>query len=273
MINELQRNEFYKCKSLILEHGHLEIRAIVEGNNPGRIFVDDLKSPRTGLIWFGNLDGFAFIGDSANTEFNEHINHLFDEVIIPEAIQLGLKWFEGFGDAPAWNTTIEQVFASRQLDASNQKVYSLNKHSYNPSQEPVIDPRYEVMRITEEMMNPSYFSNQDFLLNKILEFWDSTDHFIHKGIGYCAIDNDEIVSLCFSGFVAGQIHGLGIETLKEHRGNKLAQAIAHALVQECVANDLVPYWDCMDVNAPSKSVAEKIGLTNIFDYTVYEFPF
>jgi len=273
LIYELQSNEFYKCKSLIRDHGHLEIRAIVEGNNPGRIFVDDLISPRTGLIWFGNLDGFAFIGDSANMDFNDHINHFFDEVIIPEALQLGLKWFEGFGDDPAWNTIIEQVFTNRELDASKQRVYRLNKHSYNPSQEPIIHPRYEVKRLTEEMMNPSYFSNQAFFSKKILAFWDSTDHFISKGIGYCAIDNNEIVSICFSGFVAGEFHGLGFETLKEHQGNKLAQAIAHALVKECIEKDLIPYWDCMDVNTPSISVAEKIGLTNAFNYRVYEFPF
>jgi RimJ/RimL family protein N-acetyltransferase len=272
VIYELQSNEFYKCKPLIHEQRHVEVRAIVEGNNPGRIFVDDPSAPSTALVWFGNLDGFAFIGDPKNEAFNQHINKYFDDVIIPEAKKLDLEWFVGFGDDSAWDTTIEQVFINRQLDASNQKVYMLNKQNYKPVHTP-ISAEYEILKMTQEMLKSSFYKNHNFLKRKIEEFWTSPDDFIEKGIGYCAIHNKEIVSVCFSGFVAGRIHGIDIETLKEHQGKKLAQKLADAFVTDCIENDQLPYWDCMEVNKPSIAVAEKTGLSNEFNYTVYEFPF
>ena len=57
------QHDFYKCLNLLNEHGQLEAKAIVIGVNPGRIFVDNPVTPKSGLIWFGNNDGFMFIGD------------------------------------------------------------------------------------------------------------------------------------------------------------------------------------------------------------------
>lgn len=63
MITELKKSEFYKCKDLLYAQGvQLEAKAVVEGVNPGRIFVDDIETPASGLIWLGNNDGFFFIG-------------------------------------------------------------------------------------------------------------------------------------------------------------------------------------------------------------------
>ncbi|MBS9801727.1 GNAT family N-acetyltransferase, partial [Bacillus toyonensis] len=58
MISELNKSDFYKCKGLVNEKGHLEVKAVIEGVNPGRIFVDNISSPNSGLIWLGNNDGF-----------------------------------------------------------------------------------------------------------------------------------------------------------------------------------------------------------------------
>lgn len=50
MISELSKNDFYKCSSLINEQGQLEVKAVIAGVNPGRIFVDNISSPNSGLI-------------------------------------------------------------------------------------------------------------------------------------------------------------------------------------------------------------------------------
>ncbi len=62
MISELKKSEFFKCRYMLYEQGQLEAKAVVEGINPGRIFVDDIESPASGLIWLSNNDGFFFIG-------------------------------------------------------------------------------------------------------------------------------------------------------------------------------------------------------------------
>ena len=100
-----------------------------------------------------------------------------------------------------------------------------------------------------------------------------TGFFFNEGIGYCIVYDDLIVSVCFSGFVFENIHCIDIETIEGHQGRKLAQKIAHSFVKDCLENDIIPYWDCMELNKPSVAVVENVGFTNVFNYVGYYFLF
>ncbi|WP_010280858.1 GNAT family N-acetyltransferase [Bacillus timonensis] len=273
MISELKKIDFHKCKDLLNEQGQIEARAVVEGVNPGRIFVDDVDSPSSGLIWLGNNDGFIFIGNERNEGFNTQLNHFIDAVIVPEARKVGLTWFEGIGNHSNWDETIKNVFKDRVLGSWNQRVYTLQKIVYKGTSNLTIEEGYNIVQISEVLYNNSDKSikNIEFLHSKIEEFWSLPEKFFSEGVGYCVVYNNEIVSVCFSGFVVDNVHCIDIETLKEHQSKKLAQKVALAFVKECLDNNLVPYWDCMESNNPSIAVAENIGFRNVFNYKGYEF--
>lgn len=275
MISELKNFEFYKCKNLLYEQGQLEAKAVIEGVNTGRVFVDDIDFPTSGLIWLGNNDGFIFFGDEKNERFNNELNNYIDKIIIPEAIKVGLNWFEGIGNNEKWNTTIKKVLKSRKLGSWNQRVYTLQKNDYKFDFELAIEQEYKVVKICETLFESNDYTirNIEFLHSKILEFWPSPERFFSDGIGYCMVYKNEVVSVCFSGFVVGNVHGIDIETLDGHQGKKLAQKVAQSFVKDCLDNNIVPYWDCMESNKPSIAVAEKIGFKNVFTYIGYEFQF
>lgn len=272
MISELNQTDFYKCKNLINQQGQIEVKAVVEGINPGRIFVDNIYSPDAGLVWLGNNDGFLFIGNESNEEFNSQINHFIDTMIQAEAEKVGLKWFEAMGNHQKWDVVIEKLFAHRKLESWNQKVYTLQKENFYAEDEPVIGQEFEVIKIDEELYYSNTLHNIDLLHSKILEYWSSTEQFFRLGTGYCIKNPNNIISICFSGFVIDDVHAVDIETLKAYGGNKLAQKLAHVFARDCLENDFTPYWDCMEDNNPSIAVAEKIGFTNIFNYKGYYFP-
>ncbi|AHA72604.1 MULTISPECIES: GNAT family N-acetyltransferase [Bacillus cereus group] len=275
MICELSKNGFYRCNSLVNEQGQLEVRAVIAGVNPGRIFVDNVSSPNSGLIWLGNNDGFFFIGDAENEEFNKEMNRFINNVIVPEARKAGLDCFEGIGNHSKWNKTIERIFQHRNLKSWNQRVYTLRKKGYENHHEPEIEQEYTVLKMSKALYENSNnaFKNIDFLQSKILEFWSSSDRFFNEGIGYCIVYDDVIVSVCFSGFVFENIHCIDIETIEGYQGRKLAQKIAHSFVKDCLENDIIPYWDCMELNKPSVAVVENVGFTNVFNYVGYYFLF
>lgn len=127
MISELSKNDFYKCSSLINEQGQVEVKAVIAGMNLGRIFVDNISSPNSGLIWLGNNDGFFFIGSVENEKFNNEINSFIDNVIEPEARKVGLNCFEAIGNHSKWNKTIERIFQHINLKSWNQRVYTQKK--------------------------------------------------------------------------------------------------------------------------------------------------
>ncbi|AJG77594.1 Acetyltransferase, GNAT [Bacillus cereus 95/8201] len=274
MISELSKNDFYKCSSLINERGQLEVKAVIAGVNPGRIFVDNISSPNSGLIWLGNNDGFFFIGNAENEEFNKEMKHLINNVIKPEAKKVGQNCFEGIGNHSKWNKTIERIFQHRNLKSWNQRVYTLRKEDYENHHESKIEQGYTVLKMDKALYeNNNTFKNIDFLQSKILEFWSSPDHFFNEGIGYCIVYDDLIVSVCFSGFVFENIHCIDIETIEEHQGKKLAQKITHSFVKDCLENNITPYWDCMELNKPSVAVVENVGFINVCNYVGYYFLF
>lgn len=273
MISELKKSEYYKCKGLLYELGHLEPKAVIEGANPGRVFVDNGHSPRSGLIWLGNNDGFFFIGDESNKDFNREINVFIDTVIKREALKVGLHWFEGIGNHSKWNTTLKSVFEHRKLGSWKQSVYTLQTGDDNINDELAVENEYRIVKIGEDLLENTNLSiiNTEFVRSKILESWASSEKFFRHGIGYCMIYKHQIVSICFSGFVAGNVHGIDIETLEGHQGKKVAQKTALFFVKDCLDNGIVPYWDCMEMNKPSIAVAEKIGFKNIFNYLGFDF--
>lgn len=275
MICEISKNDFYRCNSLVNEQGQLEVRAVIAGVNPGRIFVDNVSSPNSGLIWLGNNDGFFFIGDAENEEFNKEMNRFINNVIVTEARKAGLDCFEGIGNHSKWNKTIERIFQHRKLKSWNQRVYTLRKEEYENHHEPEIEQEYTVLKMSKALYenNNNTFKNIDFLQTKILEFWSSPDCFFNEGIGYCIVYDDLIVSVCFSGFVFENIHCIDIETIEGHQGRKLAQKIAHSFVKDCLENEIIPYWDCMELNRPSVAIVENVGFTNVFNYVGYYFLF
>jgi hypothetical protein len=271
MIHELNQAKFYKCERLLNDVGHLETKAVIGGNNPGRIFVDHLDAPKAGLIWLGNHDGFFFIGDEENELFHHEINDFIDTIIIPEVRQLNLTNFIVIGNHSRWDKTIEKFFAHRHMQKFNQNVYRLKHHKHD---KPSIKQDYHVKKITKDLFlnQTNSIENIGFLHSKIAEFWSSPESYFDKGIGYGVIYQNKIVSLCFSGFVAGNVHGLDMETIEEHQGNKLGQVAASSVVDECVSKGMIPYWDCEEANKPSNAIAKKIGLEKSFSYHVYIFP-
>ncbi|GIN73106.1 acetyltransferase [Bacillus sp. J14TS2] len=274
MIKELDKTVFGRCKGLLNNKRQIEALAVIEGTNPGRVFVDDLTIPTSGMIWLGNNDGFFLIGNEENREFNNVLNHFIDDVIIPEAKKVGLDCFEGIGIHERWNKTIEHVFKGRKLESWMQKAYTLHANGNLNIREPVIDKRYETVRINQSFFeNCSSMKNIEFLNSKILESWSSISDFLNKGIGYCILYDNEIVSVCFSGFVAENIHSIYIETLVAHQGRKLAQKVARLFIQDCLEKNILPYWECMEENKASITIAESIGFKNTYNYKGYAFPF
>lgn len=275
MISELKKRDFHKCMRIVNERGQIEAKAVIAGVNPGRIFVDNLHAPTSGLIWLGNNDGFIFIGDENNEQFHLELNSFIDTVIAQDARRIGLQWFEGVGNHEGWDKTIERLFSQRKTSSWLQRVYELPTETYKQESEPMLEEGYVVHKITKTLYENknNAIKNIDFLHDTIVWSWSSTDQFFSKGIGYCIVHHNEIVTICSSSFVFENVQCIGIETLQGHQGKKLATIAAHRFVKDCFENVRVPYWDCMDMNKPSIAVVENLGFCRTFNYKGYAFAF
>lgn len=274
MIFELDKSEFYKCSCMLNPEGQIEAAAVLSGVNPGRFFVDNAEQPESGFIWLGNNDGFIFIGKESNESFNGELNAFIDHVIAPEATKAGLEWFEAICNHRGWEKTLEALFQHRNAESWRQRVYRYTKKDYVQDGLDELNQECDVMEVSRKLYenDDNFIHNIKFLHSKILSFWASPDHFFEKGIGYCVVHRNQVVSICFSGFVAGNVHCMDVETDEAFQGKKLAQTAGRQFVIACLERNEIPYWDCMESNKASISVAERLGFTRVFSYSGYAFP-
>jgi len=248
-----------------------EALAVVEGNNPGWIFVDDPHTPRAALIWAHGIQGFYAIGNADCAVFKKELGVFTDEVLHPRLLKLGLNWLEISGNE-AWNTVIENAFAERNLQCSHQWVYTLESRRYKIVTHTTSKDEYQVLRVDPYATADLFVNNKEFLISKLVQFWGDVDPFYDTGVGHVLITGEEIASLCISGFVAGNVHAIDIETGERYRRKGFAEAVARAYIEECAKKQLNLHWDCMAKNTASTRLAEKLGFVKSHEYTLYSFP-
>ncbi|MEN6313451.1 MAG: GNAT family N-acetyltransferase [Clostridiaceae bacterium] len=131
---------------------------------------------------------------------------------------------------------------------------------------------FELKRI-DRNLDLNLYTNKDFLTNEISGFWGSLDRFFHKGVGYCTVSGDVIAGLGYTGYIAGDVYTIGIITNEQFRRIGLAEAAVRAILKEYSAMGVRPYWDCMEENIASYSLARKVGFKKRYEYSVYWFYF
>ncbi|MFB5662595.1 GNAT family N-acetyltransferase [Alteribacillus sp. HJP-4] len=271
-IRELPRNKFHRCVPLLEHNRHTEVEAIVKENNTGRIFVDNLLSPQSGMVWQGNNDGFFFIGDAQSEIFYHELSSFIDTIIRQEMLAMELEEFEMIGTHPGWNKMFPTLFPDRSLQQWEQHVYTFEESSHFPELPPLHE-KYKIKRITEALYESKSYINISYIHRKIKESWLSAEAFFEKGRGYCAVDGDEIVSLCYTNYAADRKQCIAIETSEAHQKKGLAARVGLHYVKDCIQEGLIPYWDCMASNEASAALARKLGFTYQFSYSGYEFSY
>ena len=269
MIRELPQTRFPLIDPLLVSPLlGIEARAVVAGNNPGRIFVDSAENPRSALVFSLGIEGFYLLGDPGNHPFIDALDSFVSGPITTLAAEWNLEWFEVSGGSEEWNPAMEKAFAGRALNRSTQLIYRLPADSTDPT--PTRDR--DIRRIDAPLLSSPDLENLGFIQAKIDQFWTSTDAFLTCGIGFCAVHENSVASLCISAFVADRVHVIDIETLESCRRLDLGHRVGSAFVDCCAQSHLRPHWDCMQVNIPSASLAEKLGFAKTTEYALYGFP-
>lgn len=270
MIYELKNNQFYRISHLLNgELINLEIKAVVEEYNPGWVFVDNIDSPKTSMIWSRGIEGFYFVGDASNESFNNSIYSYIREEIAPRAKKLGLGHFEFSGTSQEWDKNFGKIFKEEKLNKSKQIVYK-NKNIDNYSLS--LKDDYILKEVDKELFHNKNF-NLDFVKSAIYEWWDSIDDFFKCGIGFCILHKDVAVCSCVTSFMTDFSMESHIKTMEKYRKKGLATRTVGEFIKYCKEKQYIPYWDCMEKNYGSRALAEKFGYKKEFDYILYSFKF
>ena len=76
---------------------------------------------------------------------------------------------------------------------------------------------------------------------------------------FSLIDDDKPIATSYSSTVDEGVLEIGIETKAECRGKGLAFVVCQALIEFCLARDILPVWACRLENIGSFNLAQKLG--------------
>ncbi|MBS1757397.1 MAG: GNAT family N-acetyltransferase [Bacteroidetes bacterium] len=120
---------------------------------------------------------------------------------------------------------------------------------------------------TREMVREDLIKIDEFKLDLENRFWNGPADTLKNSLAQIVIDKDSRpVSICYAAAVENRIAEIDVFTSERYRGKGLAKLAVEAFVNNCVAKNIKPTWDCFEDNTASKKTALSLGFDKIQEY-------
>ena len=97
--------------------------------------------------------------------------------------------------------------------------------------------------------------------------WETVENYVNNGLGYCIRFEDKVVSHAGSIFPFTKHLEIQVDTDPEYRRNGFATIVCAKLIEHCLLNDIVPYWEAH--TEVSANIAEKLGFNDPQFYDLF----
>lgn len=270
-MEELQQTQFKLTRPLFmpLTH-HLALEAILAGTAPGRIFVDDVRKPRTAVAWFQHRVFLA--GNRSDVVINQALNQLFTDTYYPEMHVLGLAQSAfTLVYTPGWERVMTEVLAGKYPMRGRRLYYRLDPTRHN--RQPRLPKGLQLRAVDAALLADTRLVNPDYVTDEMVSERPSVTDFLEKSFGFCLVQGAEIVGWCMSEYNTATACELGIEIAEPWRRRGLAAAVASATICEAVSRGYTEIgWICEADNHASMSLAQKLGFALVHaDDTYFAF--
>lgn len=211
----------------------------------GTAYVDDLLNPQ---IAFLTVRSYCFI---SGTIEKAKLKNIIDEN------------FKAYNLIPSDNLAkaIEEIY---QDDIIKSYRYSIKKN-----------PVFNIEKL-EKMSNNLENNLKLIKIDKPMadrikkeNFISITDDYKKYGIGFCCINNNEIIGVASSNIFYKDGIEVNIKVKEQYRRKGIATVMASKLILECLSHNKKVSWDAANPN--SVGLAEKLGFKYDSTYSVYSF--
>ncbi|MBS3679792.1 GNAT family N-acetyltransferase [Ornithinibacillus massiliensis] len=254
MIFELENSDYDKIPKLIENTNHeLSIDAVITGNVPGKIYVDNVIEPSSTLIVTPECN---VVADNAN-------NHLFNG-----EIKKKLHFFDPVTcDSKEWERKIHDIHCNVAMKKYKRRYYQFDELLYDDFLED-LDEKYTLEYVYSDNLEQIQYEN-----SKAIKDWYIFSN-IHDVKDYCLGSyirtGNKIVCWCLVDCIVGDRIEIGITTHKDFRRKGLGSICCAATVSACISNGIKEIgWHCVDSNIGSYTIAEKVGFKKIKEYSCF----
>jgi GNAT superfamily N-acetyltransferase len=269
MLIELETSQFEGARHLFRGFDYsLSIQAAIEGNNPGRIFVDRLDKPNVALGL--TVEGYLLAGDPYNPAANEALRRFFKLKIFTGEIFVHGDWSMSLAVHPeAWEDKLPELIPTHEFEKNQRYHYLCDAVAFD--WRAGLPDGYEVRRVDRSLWEDTGINKDVFHeWENMEEMWGTHENFLAKGISYCVVHESEVVSWCNCDCVAGARIDVGIFTQPAYRRRGLGTAAVAATVEKCLEQGYKAVgWHCNADNIGSWKTAERVGFKRNCEYAYY----
>ncbi len=269
-LHELPQQNFYLLKNLFDPVDYsLSIRAAIEGNNPGRIFVDDITDARTAFAL--TVEGYFLVGDHLNQDTTRALKRFLQEKIFTGEIFVNGDESMSLAVHPdTWQQKLPDLIPDHEIEKINRYHYICDQLNFEWRD--LIPEGYRLQRVNRELIEDTSITFPEALREwiDIEEMWWNLENFLSTGVSYAILKDNEVVSWCTPDCAAGDRIDIGIITHPDHRRRGLASIAVAATVEQCFNQGFRAVgWHCNAINIGSWKTAEKVGFYRKCEYDYY----
>lgn len=254
MIFQIEKNDYPKVSSLIKNTKHeLSIQAVIAGNAPGEIYVDNPDAPLSTLIIAPECKVVA--GKADNKLFNQGVKSrlgFFDQITC---------------DDEGWEESIHQIHSNIAIRKYRRRYYQFDQLKYKDFSRD-LDLQYVIEYVDVDSLERLEYENSDKIRNWF-HFMD-INRFKDYCLGSFIRKGNQIVSWCLVDCIVDNKIEIGVTTETQFKKKGLAAIATAATVYACTLKGIKEIgWHCVDTNVGSIRVAEKVGFKKVREYASF----
>jgi len=270
VLHELESNEFERVRPLFQGFDYsLSIEAAIDGNNPGRIFVDNVDHPRTGLAL--TVEGYLLAGDDSNPRTNAALSRLFQERIFAGEVFVNGDQSMSLAVHPeTWEARLPELIPTHEVEKLRRYHYLCRGVPFDWRDH--VPEGYTVRRVNRPLLEDPTVVFPDAVREwmDIEQIWRTMDNFLSRGISFVVLRDREVVAWCTPDCVAGDRMDVGIITHPAHRRRGLATVAVAATVEHALKHGFNAVgWHCNADNVGSWRTADRVGFERYREYAYY----
>lgn len=237
-------DELNKIKPFFKDIRFFMGRSVLDGMI-GTAYVDDILNPK---ISFLTVRSYCFIsGNIDKFKLKDIIDENFKDYILIPCDNLAKKIEEIYKN---------NVIKSYRYSIKKNPIFNISKLKKMSNS---LENNFEIIKIDK------YISERI----KKENFITITDDYEKYGIGFCCINNNDIIGVASSNIFYKDGIEVNIKVKEQYRRKGIATAMASKLILECISQKKKISWDAANIN--SVKLAEKLGFKYDSKYSIYSF--
>lgn len=246
---------------------HLAVAAILAGETPAQIYVNDLHTPTVALLlpWEGHR---VFLAGSTTDEtcIEEMRNILLELFSSPKSAANPYVVIMYYA-SPIWESCFQTLCQGMETTQAMRQYYIL-LHAL-PNWQDLLPTTWRVRQVNATLLAEQQLQFLPELIEEVHSESHSQEDFLTRKFGYCLQEDDMLIGWCLSEYNHGDRCEVGIETMPAYRRRGVACITASALIEHALAHGLTSIgWHCWSTNIASGSLARKLGGTLTAEYPV-----